>query len=160
MLALLAPVPREHLGDALEICEATGNVAFGSGSPTEESSGAWSFDFFSQDILVKEEGHLPVLIYASHDKDTGPLHASYRGIYNGFEKALTNGKHHTPVERPKTALATDGRFAIFWKVKSLEELKVGSQFALKNLRTRQSGKPGMAVSFVPRGPQLVFMPDE
>src|SRR5437868_5575946 len=99
MLALLAPVPKQHLSDAVDICGRNGNVAFGSGWPNEESSGAWAFEFFSQKLLAEEEGKLPVLIYVSHDLDDhGPLRAGFLGVYNGFLQALANGKHSLPAE--------------------------------------------------------------
>jgi hypothetical protein len=160
MLALLAPVPRPHLLDAVEICTSVGNVAFGSGWPSEQSSGAWSFDFFTQDALVGGEGNLPVLIYVSHDAEIpGPLRAAYRGIYNGFLPALPNGQHSLPAERPKSALEGDTAGAIFWRVKSLEELPKSSQPLLKTFKTWRAGKPNLPVTHIPRRPELVFVPD-
>jgi hypothetical protein len=160
MLALLAPVPRLHLCDVVEICASAGNVAFGSGWVSEASSGAWSFDFFTQEILEQEIGHLPVFIYASHDPaSAGSRRAEYRGIYNGFMAALSNGIHQFPAERPKSALDGDTSGGLFWRVKSLEPLARTSQSILKNFRTMRAGKPHLPVTHIPRRPELVVAPD-
>jgi hypothetical protein len=160
MFALLAPVPRPHLSDAVGICASAGNVAFGSGWISEASSGAWSFDFFSQEVLEKEVGHLPVFIYASHEPTSaGPRRAEYRGIYNGFMAALSNGKHQLPAERPKSALDGDTSGGLFWRVKSLEQLPQTPQSLLKNFRTMRAGKPHLPVTHIPRRPELVLAPD-
>jgi hypothetical protein len=160
MLALLAPVPRLHLSDAVEICASVGNVAFGSGWISESSSGAWSFDFFSQEIFEQEIGYLPVFIYASHDPTSAVnRRAEYRGVYSGFMAALSNGQHPLPAELPQSALDGDTAGGIFWRVKSLEQLPRTSQSLLKNFRTKRAGKPHLPVTHIPGRPELVLAPD-
>jgi hypothetical protein len=130
------------------------------GWPTEQSTGAWSFEFFSKAELAGEEGYLPVFIYVSHDSEsTGPLRAQYRGIYNGFLPALSNGKHSVPAERPESALEGDTPGSVFWRVKSLVELPKSSRPLLKTFKTWRAGKPHLPVTHIPRRPELVFAPD-
>jgi hypothetical protein len=160
MLALLAPVPLPHLEDAVEICARTGNVAFGSGWISEKSSGEWSFNFFSQEMLKQGVGQLPVWIYVSHKADpTGYLRAEYRGIYNGFQPALVNGRHAFPAERPRAALEGDTPGGIFWRVTSLERVSKNPGTLLKNFKTCRAGKPHLPVTYSPHRPELVFAPD-
>ena len=61
-IALLAPVPLEHLKDGIGICQKEGKLAFGSR--------AW--DTFRELDELRNSNPVPVLIYASMSQVDGP----------------------------------------------------------------------------------------
>jgi hypothetical protein len=75
MIAMLAPVPAEILASGFEVKNPRGVVAFGTGEPSGEKSGAWSFEFFSREEFKEGNGELKVLIYGSSTglKNAHPL---------------------------------------------------------------------------------------
>jgi hypothetical protein len=62
-VALLAPVPLEHLVDGVEVCAREGKVAFGSR--------AW--EVFKQLDEIRAEAPVDVYVYASHAQAGGLL---------------------------------------------------------------------------------------
>src|SRR5437763_16600101 len=121
MLAILAPVPAGILEDGLKVKNREGIIAFGTGSPARENSGAWSFEFFSKPEIVESIGELPVLIYGSKTGLTKPHHlyqpgyVTAVGLYQGIEEARA-GKHARPDFRPEAALIGDTDYPFFWHV--------------------------------------------
>ena len=167
MYALLAPVPEDHLGDALRVCAAEGRVAFGSGWVGEEKSGSSSWELFES---LKREGvvpGLPVLIYASSTSDTGllryhrPGYVTFVGQLVGATSANSAGKHPRAEVRPASALSGDTPAAVFWEVAALRLLNVAEQFPYAKLkRVSRDRSTGIAITSYPRGPTRVLVPKE
>lgn len=166
MLAILAPVPAEILADGFEVKNPEGLVAFGTGALTEQNSGAWSFQFFSNRELEGGKGKVPVLIYGSSTDLSGP-HPLHRpgyvtavAIYEGYRIQKAAGKHPRPDFRPKSALAGDWAYPIFWEVSKLRPLPRNEYIPLKKLKLAGTGKLKPHSGMPPRGPQLVVLPNE
>ena len=81
-IALLAPVPLEHLEDGMEVCQREGRVAFGSR--------AW--EVFRKLDELRNGLPVDVYIYASHDPGIRRLVVSWSGIYVGHVESV-NGAH-------------------------------------------------------------------
>jgi hypothetical protein len=165
MLAMLAPVPAEVLADAFEVKNPDGLVAFGTGEPGEEKSGAWSFEFFSKDEFKEGKGKLKVLIFGSSTDLKGP-HPLHRpgfvvatGVFEGTTVAK-GGKHPDPTLRPKFARDFDTQWTMFWEVSQLQRLSKVHQVSLKKLKLPGTGKLRPYAGTSPRGPLLVVVPAE
>lgn len=161
---LLAPVPVEHIESALEAFNKVGRVAFATGDATSDFSGSSTWELFRELEQDGEFGILPVFIHASlsGQKADHPAYrgqtASLRGIVAGYDLSKS-GKHKRPEERPSSALATDtGKSVGFWIVEDLITLDKQDQIALSKFRTFRSGKPGIAITGVLRGPIRAFAP--
>lgn len=164
MLAILAPVPSGILGDAFEVKNPEGIVAFGTGGLEGENSGAWSFDFFSNPDIANAKGEIPVLIFGSASGLTGrhELHhpgyvtavARYQGI-----RAARAGRHPRPDFRPAIALRGDTGHALFWEISALKRLSPENHIPLGKLKLPGTGKLKSHSGISPRGPQLVFVSD-
>jgi hypothetical protein len=166
MFAMLAPVPAEILADGFEVKNPCGLVAFGTGAPSEEKSGAWSFEFFSKQEFVEGKGALKVLIYGSSTGVKGQPHPLYRaghviavGVYEGIAPAKA-WKHPDPTLRPKIARETDTKWTMFWEVSQLRLLAKEDQIPLKKLKLPGTGKLKAYAGTPPRGPMLVIVPEE
>ncbi len=166
MYALLAPVPDEHLSDALRVCAEHGRVAFGSGWIGGERTGSSSWELLKS---LQNEGvipGLPVLIYASSTTDSGvlayhrPGYITFVGELVGITPANAAGKHLHPELRSQPALDGDTRAAVFWEVAHLRHLMTSDQFPYNKLKS-VSGKRviGTAITTYPRGPTRVIVPD-
>ncbi len=141
---LLAPVPVVHLRDAIAVASERGRVAFGSDS----------FDLFDRLRRSGAIGTLPVYVDASRTGsekagggqrlDVGRVHL--RGVLAAVTNGDRRGRHPDPTIRPDSALATDGRWALFWELDQVEELKPPLALALFAAR---SGQPWLRV---PEGP--------
>jgi hypothetical protein len=150
-VALLAPVPLEHLRDGAMVCEREGRVAYGSR--------AW--EVFRQLDEIRDDMPVDVYIYASHSP--GPLrlevswHALYVGHVESIRGAHPNGMRLRP---PSTAKYPDdnvGHWAVFWEVEQLRELPSEGRIPtgeFRGLNKRKSYKR----NFVPEGPMLVTHP--
>jgi hypothetical protein len=163
MIAMLAPVPAVILADALELRNSSDVVAFGTGDPSSNDGGRWSFEFFSKDEFANGKGTLKVLIYGS-STDLMPPHPLHRpghvtaiAVYQGITPAKA-GKHPDDSLRPKYALGTDGRWTMFWEVSQLKALSKEQQIPLKALLLPSTGKLRKYAG-IPRGPMLVVVPE-
>jgi hypothetical protein len=146
-IALLAPVPAEHLKSALDILKKKTKVAFGS---------------MKWDVFNTLESHRPVdvYIYASWQKACPSVQPLWRATYTGFVKAK-NGSHPDGMEfRPEStaqyALDNVGHWAIFWEIIELRPAH-NNEFEIAQMigygKKRRYGK-----SFVPEGPILIRHP--
>ena len=115
-VALLAPVPLEHLIDAVTVCNVEGKVAFGSR--------AW--EVFRE--LDNERNGVPVnvYIYASGDPSSEKFEASWYGRYIGHVQGK-NGTHpEEMIFRPSSTAKypgdNKGHWAVFWELDELREL--------------------------------------
>jgi hypothetical protein len=150
-VALLAPIPLEHLEDGSEVCRREGRVAFGSR--------AW--EVFRKLDDLRNGLPVEVFIYASHDPGVRRLVVSWRALYIGHVESV-NGAHPEgmKVRPPSTARYLDdnqGYWAVFWEVEELHRLEegqgnpTGSFWGLE--KANSYGR-----NFVPEGPILIRYP--
>jgi len=149
-VALLAPVPHEHLQDGAQICQREGRVAFGSR--------AW--ELFRE--LDRLRGHLPVdvYVYASHSNALTfdvSWHARYIGHVHSINGAHPAGSKCRPPSTFKYADDNQGYWAIFWEVEDLRELSREDRIAIKTLRG-YGRRAAYGKNFVPEGPILIERP--
>jgi hypothetical protein len=134
---LLAPVPAVHLHDAVAVAAGCGRVAFGTDS----------FDLFDRLRRTGVIGTLPVYVVASRTGserltgggthlDVSKVHL--RGVLGAVTDGDRRGRHPDATIRPASALATDRKWALFWELNEVEELK--PPLALAQFATR-SGQP-------------------
>ena len=145
-IALLAPVPLEHLLDAREIVETEGKVAFGS----------QRFDLFRQ--LDSERNGLPVDVYIYESRREGHPEGEtlWRARYVGREESDL-GAHPSGMRfRPKST-TDDTAFAVFWEVDELRPAAQGEWCRLSDLTGFEKKKP-YGQPFVPEGPILIEHP--
>lgn len=145
-IALLAPVPVEHLNSGRETGETEGKVAFGSR--------AW--EVFRE--LDHQRKGLPVdvYIYASHGDDPRTLaswHARYIRHVESSGGAYPADKRYRP---PSTA-SDSNDYAIFWEVEDLQLLPDHDRLNLAGL-TGFGKKKAYGHGFVPEGPLLIEHP--
>ncbi len=150
-VALLAPVPMEHLVDGKEIALTMGKVAFGSRAS----------DVFLK--LEQERGDKPVevYIYESYGKGAYDFCVSWHARYWGFVGAV-NGAHPDGMKfrPPSTGMYpadNEGHWLLFWEVDDLDEIPDAERKHVGEFTPYGKKKP-YGNSFVPRGPMLVNRP--
>jgi hypothetical protein len=151
VVALLAPVPLEHLLDGAEVCVKEGKVAFGSR--------AW--EVFRKLDEIRGNTVVDVYIYASQSVPGGipevSWHARYVGQVESVGGAHPDGMRYRP---PSTAKYPDdnvGHWAVYWEVESLGQLEPGERIRIKDLRGLDKARY-YAAGFVPEGPLLIEHP--
>lgn len=150
-LAVLAPVPYEHLESGEDVCRREGKVAFGS----------MKWEFF-RDLDARATGEkVPVYLYASWaaEGSARPL-VSWRATYVGHVEGSGAGHPEGMRYRPPTTgkYPTDNsEWAVYWEVEELERLPSGSGIAMNRFVGYDTGKP-FARHLVPEGPMLVREP--
>ena len=146
-VALLSPVPFEHLSDGVDVCTRRGKVAFGSQ--------AWTvFDKFEN---VGGIG-APVLIYASHPTERLGAVVSWVARYLGYVESV-GGRHPDKMRhRPPSCHVEDksGHWAGFYEVEGLRRLDETELVRISTLRNpdNRAFKSG----FVPEGPTIIALP--
>ena len=151
-VALLAPVPMEHLMDGTKTTMTMGKVAFGSGA----------YDVFLK--LEEERGDKPVdvYIYESYGKGAYDFRVSWHGRYLGYTGAV-NGAHpdgmkFRPASTAKYAGDNEGGdWLLFWEVDHLEEIPESERMHVGEFVPYGKKKP-YGNCFAPRGPMLVNRP--
>ena len=144
-VALLAPIPLEHLSDGVEVCTREGKVAFGSQ--------AW-------ETLTKFEDlggvGAPVLIYASHNPSHVGAVVTWVARYADYVESRGGAHPARDRYRPPSCHDEDrtGHWAGFYEVESLRQLD--DPIPITTLRNPQ-GKPFKA-NFVPEGPTVIAVP--
>jgi hypothetical protein len=151
VVALLAPVPLEHLQSGLSVCINEGKVAFGSR--------AW--EVFRDLDMARSGAPVDVYIYASGDLQNERLEASWYGRYVGHVEAR-GGSHPAGMRfRPQTTekYPTDnkGHWAVFWELDQLRELSPSERIATGKFIGYKTNKE-YKTNFVPEGPMLVIRP--
>ena len=146
-IALLAPVPEEHLISGQATLQETGKVAFGSNS--------WELFYKLRDIL--KGGECDVLLYASDAaRPLNPPTATWSATFVGFSEAVNgahkNGLRYRPLSTTKYPLDNEGHWAIFWEIKDLRQMNAGVKISL--LRGFERPNPYLE-NFIPRGPILI-----
>ena len=145
-VALLTPVPEEHLISGLDICNKIGSVAFGSDSVMT----------LSEFAHLVSDSTAYVLFYASQSTVSKTPSATYRGRFVKYVGALATGKAPPSCSdfRPPTT-ATDGPWQSFYVVSDLCELDEPmplNKLSKANVRTK------LKANFVPLGPLIVAAP--
>ena len=150
-IALLAPVPLEHLLDGAEVTEREGRVAFGSR--------AW--ELFRKLDALRSGLAVDVYIYASHTEAPPHFEATWYGRYIGHVDSI-NGAHpagmrYRPPSTAKYPTDNQGHWAVFWEVKELRQLPSGKGIRLANLTGFGKSK-AYGRGFVPEGPLIIEHP--
>lgn len=152
-VALLAPVPEEHLISGRRVCLNRGKVAFGSKN--------WEL-FNKLQGLVQPEAQCEVLIYASDAAHLiSPPTVTWRASYLGFVQAR-NGTHpgemkFRPPSTEKYPLDNRGSWVVFWEVADLTPLSKNQWIKVGQLRGFE--KPAKYLTnYIPKGPSLLQEP--
>ncbi|WP_316197646.1 hypothetical protein [Bradyrhizobium sp. SZCCHNS2002] len=145
-VALLTPVPEEHLQSGLETCTIEGFVAFGTDA---------SMVLSELKYLVDQEHPADILFYASHTSQEGVRYATYRARFVDFDGAVGGrAKAAWAKYRPATT-ATDGDFTGFYLVRDFRLL--ASPIPISSLQKR-GNKGKFKSSFHPEGPIIIDTP--
>ena len=148
-LALLTPVPLEHLVDGEAVAASEGRVAFGSQ--------AW--EVFRE--LERESGSdTPVLIYASHTGGLPNLKVTWRGNFLRYVEsrggAHPDGTRFRPPSTAEWHEDEERYWAGFYEVELLHRLDEEGQLRIADLRDRRGKRYGRG--FVPEGPIIISAP--
>jgi hypothetical protein len=146
-VALLAPVPLEHLQDGAMVCAERGRVAYGSRA----------FETFLQLESLRKDQPVDVYIYASHAEPAGAPTATWHARYLGFVKskhgAHPEGEKYRPPSTFKYPDDNNGWWAIFWEIERLRELPQEEQILVRKFFGLGRKTP-YKKTFVPEGPLL------
>jgi hypothetical protein len=146
-VALLAPVPEEHLLSGQETERQSGKVAFGSKN--------WELFNTLGELLKGDESD--VLLYASDAlHPLNPPTATWSARFVGFTVAVNgahkNGMRYRPASTAKYPLDNQGNWTVFWEVKNLKPVSPGIKISL----LRGFEKPHSYLkNFIPKGPVLI-----
>ena len=124
--AILAPVPKEHLLDAMETCDREGKIALGSE--------AW--ELFRQVDELRKGSEVEVLIYPCHADSEKPMRmeASWRGVYVGHQPSRRGRYPGDKRFRPPFAQTDKPTWAVFWEIRDLIELPDSDYIPMTSLR--------------------------
>jgi hypothetical protein len=144
-VALLTPVPLEHLKSGEAVCRREGRVAYGSESGM----------VLSELAAAATDAECKVLFYASHTAPDGPPRVTWSGRFVGLTGAKA-GRHpdHDRLRPPSTD--SDGDWLVFYEVADLKQLDSADQLPLHSLKTPKGKK--LAGAFIPQGPTLIENP--
>lgn len=151
-IALLAPVPKEHLDDGSKTVVEKGKVAFGS----------MKWETFRD--LDKLCAGMPVDVYIYESEGGGKINSSitWRGRYI-FHKESDMGappaeiKPFRPDSTFKYETDNQGHWAVFWVLDSLEPVPQGEERWVGEF-TGYGKKKAYGHSFSPEGPILIEHP--
>jgi hypothetical protein len=149
-VALLAPVPEEHLISGLEACAEHGRVSFGSRD----------FLVFQKldEILQKEP--CEVLIYASWPiiPLNGPPKVTWRAKYRSSIDARSDGSPPKGVIRPSSTEKypgdNKGHWGIYWEVFEIERLSKEDRIPVSLLKGIGSATT-YKTTFIPERPLII-----
>ncbi len=146
-IALLTPVPLQHLVDGREVCAREGRVAFGSQ--------AW--EVFRE--LDREGGPgTRVLIYASHSGVPAKPRVSWTASYLRYVESRGGAHPERARVRPPSTIADGedaaGYWAGFYEVADLEVVREEEQIAIRDLADRRGRR--YRRDFVPEGPIIII----
>ncbi|NSY16305.1 hypothetical protein [Neorhizobium sp. AL 9.2.2] len=147
-VALLAPVPEEHLISGLVTQEKTGKVAFGSRA----------FQVFRDLDDLRDNQPVDVYIYASASAKFGLPKVRWIAQYNVHVEAQggghPDGRRFRPESTFKYGTDNQGFWAVFWEVSELRELSKQEAIAIDKFRGFRSRKSFVS-GFIPEGPLLI-----
>ena len=148
-VALLTPVPFDHLQSGQRVCQTAGKVAFGSRA----------FETFHELDKLRNGLTVAVYIYASHTPMPIGSQVSWQAHYIGFKPSEELPRNYEELYRPPTTQgpADDTRdfWPFFWEVVDLQPLPTSipiHQFS------GQGRKRPYQKNFVPEGPLLIEYP--
>jgi hypothetical protein len=150
-VALLAPVPLEHLIDGQETATREGRVAFGSR--------AW--EVFRQLDEMRNGMTVDVYIYASHTPGFPDFQVSWRARYIGHVESIggahPEGMRYRPESTGKYTDDNSGHWAVFWELEDLHPVPKEHRLDLAEL-TGFGRKKAYGHAFAPEGPLLIEHP--
>lgn len=150
-VALLAPVPLEHLLDGRTTLLAEGKVAFGSRA----------YERFLQLDELRKGMPVDVYIYESHSDGHHDFRVSWHARYTGFVKsemgAHPHGMRFRPASTAKYTRDNSGYWAVFWEVDSLEQIPEEKRRHVGDF-TGFGKKKAYGDAFSPEGPLLIEHP--
>ncbi len=150
-IALLAPVPLEHLVDGKEVVQSAGKVAFGSR--------AW--ETFREVDNLRNGLPVDVYIYESHGDGHYDFKVSWRARYVRHVEsnlgAHPDGMKYRPPSTGKYKNDNTGHWAVFWEVDSLQRIPEQSRIHVGEF-TGYGKKKAYGHAFVPEGPLLIEHP--
>jgi hypothetical protein len=150
-VALLAPVPLEHLKSGRVTCDTQGKVAFGSRA----------FEALHKLTELADGVPCDALIYASDSHLTGPPKVTWRARFIRWVEAKAGGHpegfKYRPVSTAQYEADNYGHWYVFWEVRDLRELEPTEQILISNLKAADQ-KSKLAKNFIPRGPIVVEAP--
>lgn len=149
-VALLAPVPEEHLISGQAKCAETGRVAFGSRD----------FEVFRKLDEQRDSVPCQAIIYASWP-DThppGPPRASWTATYLRTVEARSDGSPPQGIFRPDSTEKypgdKKGHWAVYWEVADIRQLEDEERILISSLRGRNATKNYLK-TFRPERPLLI-----
>jgi hypothetical protein len=151
-IALLAPVPKEHLDEAVKTVQKAKRVAFGSRN----------WDIFSNLDQKRDGKPVDVYIYESYGSGQYDFRVSWHARYLQNVGAI-NGAHPDKMTfRPASTAKylgdnEGGDWLVFWEVDSLHELPEQNRIHVGAFTPFGKKKP-YGNSFVPRGPMMIQHP--
>lgn len=160
LLCLLAPVPAEHVDDAVSAHAAVGRVAVATGDSTSQWSGSSTWEIFGRLEAQGAFGHLPVFIHASLSEQprTHPRHVGQVASWRGVPRAMSSGARGSTSDlRIALARHSGPMEAGAWASGSSRSSPRACP-TLTALRVDRKGKPGPPLAGVPRGPTLAHLP--
>lgn len=147
-VALLAPVPEEHLFSGMEKCGEAGKVAFGSTD--------WEV-FRTLNELGRSQA-VNVYLYASHSSKFGLPKVRWTARYMGSVEAKAGahpeGMAYRPASTEKNQADNIDHWIVFWEVVQLRPLPKEAAIPMSRFKGFTARKPYLS-SFVPKGPLLV-----
>ncbi len=144
-LALLTPVPVEHLISGLAVCAREGRVAYGSNNGLRLAE-------LRHDLEGEE---CDVLFFASHESTSGPAKVTWVGRFKGLREPR-NRRHpeHKRLRPPTTD--GDGAWMIFYEVSELRKLEPDETIPVASLKSTTGKK--LSKAYIPEGPLIVETP--
>lgn len=148
-VALLAPVPLEHLKDGQNVVTTEGKVAFGSR--------AW--EVFRELDKIRGNQPVDVFIYASHSGNSGQPKATWKARYighvEGRKGAHPDGLKFRPPSTTQSVSDNAGHWAIFWEVQDLQQLPTADAVPISDMQG-YGRKAKYRKDFFPGGPILIL----
>lgn len=145
-VALLTPVPEQHLIAGLETSDVTGLVVFGTDA---------ALTLLEFSALVDEEHQADILLYASHSQIGGPPRATYRGRFAGYDGAEKGKAKAAWLKHRPPSTDSDSGWSGFYLVRNLKRLE---QPVLIATLKKRGGGAKFAKTFVPIGPIVIDTP--
>jgi hypothetical protein len=143
-VALLAPVPEEHLLSGLEQCRAEGFVAFGTDAGM----------VFSELKQLVDQGHpADILFYASRISNSRL--ATFRGRFVDYDGAVGGKSKPSWAKYRPASTSNDTSWSSFYLVREIHLLEIPLPIA--SLKKR-GNKGKFKSTFVPLGPIIIDTP--
>jgi hypothetical protein len=150
-VALLAPVPLEHLLDGRMTAEVEGRVAFGSRK----------WEIFRKLDKLRKEMLVDVYIYASHAEGHHDFEVSWHARYIRHVRSdlgsHPDGMRYRPDSTSKYSGDNSGYWAVFWEVEDLQPIPQQQRISLAEF-TGFGKKKAYGHAFPPEGPLLIEHP--